>query len=79
MTQLVAHRGPDGEALVMRGSVGLGHQRLGFVLLGLRESVWVTALPEADPGTFGRAFPRADARPRPLRPDPRNHRTVPRV
>ena len=40
---------------------------------GLQESVWVTPLPQPDPGPSGRALPCADARPRPLRPDPRNH------
>jgi transposase len=35
-----------------------------FRMRGLLESVWVTAVPRADPSTFGRSSPRADARPR---------------
>jgi asparagine synthase (glutamine-hydrolysing) len=31
MTSVQAHRGPDGEALVCRGSVGLGHRRLAII------------------------------------------------
>src|SRR6266487_2900149 len=31
MTTVQAHRGPDGEALVCRGSVGLGHRRLAII------------------------------------------------
>src|SRR5438132_9384141 len=31
MTSVQAHRGPDGEALVCRGPVGLGHRRLAII------------------------------------------------
>src|SRR4030095_3495637 len=31
MTSVQAHRGPDGEDLVCRGSVGLGHRRLAII------------------------------------------------
>src|SRR6266446_4225285 len=31
MTSVQAHRGPDGEAMVCRGAVGLGHRRLAII------------------------------------------------
>src|SRR5512132_3436687 len=31
MTSVQAHRGPDGEAVVCRGAVGLGHRRLAII------------------------------------------------
>ncbi len=31
MTTVLAHRGPDGEAVVCRGAVGLGHRRLAII------------------------------------------------
>src|SRR5215468_10169573 len=31
MTGVQAHRGPDGEAIVCRGAVGLGHRRLAII------------------------------------------------
>src|SRR4029434_11331883 len=31
MTSVQAHRGPDGEAVVCRGSVGLGHRRWSII------------------------------------------------
>src|SRR5262247_1073525 len=31
MTGVQAHRGPDGEAVVVRGAVGLGHRRLAII------------------------------------------------
>lgn len=31
MTKLVAHRGPDGQGVLVRGNVGLGHRRLAVI------------------------------------------------
>jgi asparagine synthase (glutamine-hydrolysing) len=50
MTAVLAHRGPDGQAVVCRGSVGLGHRRLAIIDLSTGaqpmtnddESLWIT-------------------------------------
>jgi len=49
MTSVQAHRGPDGEAVVCRGSVGLGHRRLAIIDLNTGDqpmanedgSIWI--------------------------------------
>jgi asparagine synthase (glutamine-hydrolysing) len=49
MTSVQAHRGPDGEGVVCRGSVGLGHRRLAIIDLATGEqpmasgdgSIWI--------------------------------------
>jgi len=51
MTDMIAHRGPDGEGFYLSGSVGLGHRRLAIIdistagkqpLSNEDETVWVT-------------------------------------
>lgn len=50
MTAAVAHRGPDGEGCVVKGSVALGHRRLAIIdiargaqpMTNADESVWLT-------------------------------------
>lgn len=49
MTDILAHRGPDGEGIITRGPVGLGHRRLAIIdlatgdqpMLNEKESVWL--------------------------------------
>jgi asparagine synthase (glutamine-hydrolysing) len=49
MTSVQAHRGPDGEAVVCRGPVGLGHRRLAIIDLNTGDqpmanedgSIWI--------------------------------------
>jgi asparagine synthase (glutamine-hydrolysing) len=42
MTSVQAHRGPDGEAVVCRGPVGLGHRRLAIIDLSTGEQPMAT-------------------------------------
>ena len=42
MTRVQAHRGPDGEACLVRGSVGLGHRRLAIIDLATGDQPMAT-------------------------------------
>lgn len=51
LTDLVAHRGPDGSGIYINGNVGLGHRRLAIIDLSehgaqpmrhVREPIWIT-------------------------------------